>query len=105
MSSTRRVAILHKTSQAQRPHVGPHFLDERQALCLGTALPRVAPPERVLAVGRPDGVLLFVVQYDLVDRRAFFLLLEHVTSRGFVRLTDDEPALGPSGVSFEQCSL
>src|SRR5215218_5175573 len=79
MSLTCRVAILHQTSQAERPHVGPHFLDERQALCLRAALPRVAPPERVLAVGRPDGVLLFLVKYDLIDRRTFFLL-EHVTS-------------------------
>src|SRR5947209_2103919 len=71
-------AFLHLLPQAQGAHVRPNFLHVDQTLGLRAGLPGVAPAERVLAVSRPDGVLLLMVHNDLVDGRVFFLILTHV---------------------------
>src|SRR5438105_15696104 len=71
-------AFLHLLPQAQGAHVRPNFLDVGEALGLRACLPRVPPAERVLAVSRPDGVLLLVVHNNLVDGRVFSLVLTHV---------------------------
>src|ERR1044071_3357709 len=55
-----------RLAEAQRPHVGPHLLDVRQALLLRADRPRVDPAGGVVALGGPDRVLLFVVPDDLV---------------------------------------
>src|SRR3954470_16751212 len=67
----------HVLAQAERPHVGPHRLDVFEAFGLRSALAAVAPSERILAIGRPDRVLLFVVHHDLVDSRVFPFVSRH----------------------------
>jgi hypothetical protein len=54
-------AFLHVQAQAQRAHIGPHFFDVVEALFLHPGLACVVPAERILAIGKPDGILLFVV--------------------------------------------
>src|SRR5437588_5815090 len=70
-------AALHLLPQAQGAHVRPDLLDVREALGLRARLAGVAPAERVLAVGWPDGILLLVVDDHLVDGRVFSLVLTH----------------------------
>src|SRR6185295_15575588 len=59
---TRRAGLLfHLLAQAEWTHVGPDLFDVREAFILRTRLPRIVPTECVLAIGRPDRVLLFMV--------------------------------------------
>src|SRR5256885_3788737 len=64
----------HAPAQARRPHVGPDLLHVRQTLLARAGRPFVAPTGRVLPVGRPDRVLLLVVQDHLVRRRRLCVL-------------------------------
>src|SRR5690606_10708361 len=46
---------------------------------LGSALADVPPARRVLPVGRPDRVLLFVIHDDLVDSRIVLFVPSHAS--------------------------
>ena len=63
--------FLHPLPKTERPHVRPDLFDVSQTFGLRPALPRVLPAERVLAIRRPDRVLLFVVDDHFVNRRVF----------------------------------
>src|SRR5689334_12939247 len=65
--------LCHLFSQAERPHVGPHFLDVREALCFWSNLPDIIPSQRIFLVIRPDGILLFVVDDHFINRRVLVL--------------------------------
>src|SRR5262249_33830720 len=69
--------VFHPLPEAERAHVGPHFLDISKALVFGAGLSGGVPAEGVLAVCRPDRVLLFVVHDNLVDRRVFAVFRTH----------------------------
>src|SRR5262249_7674461 len=71
------IVLFHLLPQAERPHIRPDLLDIRQALRLGPGLSDIVPTERVLAVGRPDRILLLVVDHDLVDRGVFLIIPVH----------------------------
>src|SRR5436305_10574963 len=60
-------SLFHLLSQAEGPHVSPHFLDISQALFFAAAFARIFPAQRVFTVCRPDGILLFMLYYNLVD--------------------------------------
>jgi hypothetical protein len=75
---------LHRFAQAQRPHVGPHRLDELQTIDLLALLAGVVPPgrrraaRRVRAVCRPDRVLIFVVDDYTCKLRVFLIVVTHL---------------------------
>src|SRR5207244_3876234 len=69
--------FFHALTQAEGTHIGPHVLDPGEALRLRTGLPRVLPTERVVALRRPDRVLLLVVHDHLVNRFVFLLVAVH----------------------------
>src|SRR5579871_6335239 len=80
-------------AQAERPHVGPHLFDVGQALLFGAAHARVAPAQGILPRSRPDGVLLLVIDHDLIDRRIFLLVRVHRLSLSpFPRRRPDQAA-------------
>src|ERR1700722_4137872 len=60
---------VHMLAQAQRSHVGPHFLDVSETLVLRPAASRFAPARGYVSPVRPDRVLLFVIDDDAVDAR------------------------------------
>src|SRR5262249_848390 len=62
-------SAIHLLPQAQPPHVGPDLLDVGEAVGLGARLALRAPAQRQLAVRRPDGVLLLVIDDHSVDGR------------------------------------
>src|SRR5437763_10941390 len=70
--------LLHLLAEAERPHVGPDLFDVREALRLRTVLAGVSPTQRQLFGGRPDGVLLLVVDHDHVDRLVVVFVVVHV---------------------------
>jgi len=78
--SPRRLSLFgHLLSQAEWPHVRPNFLDVGKTLRFRSCLSHAGPTERVLAVRRPNGILFFVVHYDVVYRRVFSIFT-HVVS-------------------------
>src|SRR3978361_455948 len=68
------LGLLHPPVPAARAHGGPDLLDILEALRLGALLAGVVPAERVLAIRRPDRILLLLVHHHLVDRRVFPLV-------------------------------
>src|ERR1039458_2119635 len=80
------VALIHFPSQAERPHVGPHFFNISQAFGLGTGLARSRPAKREYPFGRPDRVLLFMIYNDSVCCRDFPVVTIHIAS--FIDLID-----------------
>src|SRR5438128_6217799 len=71
------LSLLHLLSQAERPHVGPDFFDIGQAFRLRSALAHVVPAQRVFTIRGPDRVLLLVINYYLINRSVFALVLNH----------------------------
>src|SRR5262245_10433509 len=61
-----RVLPLHALPERARSHVGPMLGDVLEALRLRTDVSGVSPAERVAAIGRPDRVLILVVDDHLV---------------------------------------
>src|SRR5579859_1007925 len=59
--------LLHFLAQTQWPHVRPDLLDIGQAHLLCSALAGVLPAQRVFAVRRPEGILFFVVDHNLIN--------------------------------------
>jgi hypothetical protein len=59
--------LLHFLAQTQRTHIRPYFFDVLQALCFASALAGVIPARSVVAMGWPDGILLFVVHNHSVN--------------------------------------
>src|SRR5262245_62079613 len=51
----------HRLLQAQRTHVRPDLLDEFETLRLLAGLPDVSPAQWILAIYRPDRILLLVI--------------------------------------------
>jgi hypothetical protein len=70
-------SFLHFLSQAERAHISPDFLDIRQTFRFAAALAGVTPTQGVFAVNRPDGVLLIVVENNLVDGIVLLFLIIH----------------------------
>src|SRR5262245_23151380 len=64
-------------AQRQRSDVLPHFIDICQALLLVPAPSDGTPAERWFMVGGPDGVLLLVIDHDVVRGRVFSVILVH----------------------------
>jgi hypothetical protein len=64
-------------AQAERPHVGPDFLNVGQALLFGTAFAGIVPSQRIFPLRRPDGILFFVVYHSLVDGFVFSFITIH----------------------------
>src|ERR1035437_3055829 len=58
------LVVAHPATQRRRPHVGPGFVDICQTLVLISGEAVAAPAGRQLALGRPDRVLLLVVDDD-----------------------------------------
>ena len=79
-------ALIHFPSQAERPHVGPHFFNISQAFGLGTGLACSRPAKREYPFGRPDRVLPFMIDYDSVYSRVFRVVTIHIAS--FIDLID-----------------
>ena len=48
-------------------HVGPDFRDMSQTFGLRAALIRFPPSQRILSIGKPNRILLFLVQNDFVE--------------------------------------
>src|ERR1700730_7438795 len=69
--------FVHLLSQTERPPVCQIFLDVGEALFFGSAFAGIVPAERVLSIGRPDGILLFVVDDYVVDCRVFSFVAIH----------------------------
>jgi len=67
----------HLFSQTQRPHIGPNFLDVGKTLGFRAGFACIVPAQRVLPVGGPDGVLLFMIQNDFVDGCVFVFVSVH----------------------------
>src|SRR5919106_530491 len=84
--SPRRLSLFgHLLSQAEWPHVRPNFLDVGQTLRFRSCLSHAGPTERVLTVRRPNGILFFVIHYDVIDGRIFSLFTHlFLTPRKFV---------------------
>src|SRR5262249_42795802 len=59
---------VHEPAEAEGTHVGPDLLDVRETIGLRTGLPLVPPASGVVAIRGPDGILLLVIDNDLVDR-------------------------------------
>src|ERR1043166_7849181 len=74
--------FFHFLAEAERSHVGPYLLDVSEALLFRTSLARVIPAKGVFAVGRPDRILLLVVQNDFIDSGIFSFICAHGTSPG-----------------------
>lgn len=49
-------------------HVDPDLINIRQTFRFNAASAHICPPQRILSPGRPDRVLLFVIDEDFVDR-------------------------------------
>jgi len=64
----------HFLPQAERSHIGPDVLDIRQACGLEALLAYLLPAERRLPISRPYGVLLFVIDHNLVDSSVFCIV-------------------------------
>lgn len=70
--------LRHPLTEAEWTHVSPDFLDIGQALPLRPGLSRVIPAESVFTASGPNRVLLFVVDYYVVDRCVFgFVVVTH----------------------------
>src|SRR4051812_22147695 len=69
--------LFHLLAQTQRAHVSPDLFDVCEAFGLRARLARIVPPERILAVGGPNRILLFVIDDDLVDGCVFSLIQTH----------------------------
>jgi len=59
-------------AQAQRSHVSPDLFDIGQALTLQAALASITASQWVLAIGRPDGSMLLMVDDDFIYGCVFF---------------------------------
>jgi len=57
--------LAHLLPETEWSHVGPDFVDVREAVGLLRLLAGLAPTGRDVAIGRPDRVLLLVVHHDL----------------------------------------
>src|ERR1035437_579973 len=68
------------SAYAQRPHVAPSFLNVRQALRLRSALSCITPSQRIRLVCRPEGILFFLIQNNLVNGCVFQLVVSHLAS-------------------------
>src|SRR5215472_12820542 len=60
--------FFHPFAQAERPHVCPHLFDVGEAFLLRPALARLPPSRRQVSFGRPNRILLFVIDDDGIDR-------------------------------------
>ena len=69
--------LLHLFPEAQRPHVSPNLFDIGEALVLFPVFACITPAKSILALGRPNRILLFMVDDDLVDRRVFSFVSTH----------------------------
>src|SRR4051794_15708635 len=69
--------LFHLLAQTQRPHVRPNLFDVREALRFRARLARIVPTKRVLTIGRPDRILLFVVHHNFVDGSVFSFVATH----------------------------
>ena len=63
-----RSCCSHLPSLAERPHIGPNFLDVVETLLLIGLLSDDRPAIRDLSVRAPDRVLFFVVHDNVVER-------------------------------------
>src|SRR6185503_17503120 len=87
MATSNRLTILrrffHLLSQAQGPHVRPHFFDVGQTIFLSSAFSGVLPAERILAVRWPYGILFFVIENNFINRVVFTFFSAHLRLRLF----------------------
>src|SRR5262249_43752785 len=88
--------FFHPPAQAQRTHVGPDFLDVLQALRLEPALADVVPAERIVAMRRPDRILLLVIHDHFVDRVVFLLVVVHGSALSYRDVIGCSAPRGPS---------
>src|SRR5437763_4592530 len=68
---------VHPLAQAQRPHVGPNLLDVREARLAGPFGAFATPTGGQVTSGRPNRVLLLVVEHD-TKRHSKLLLVSAV---------------------------
>jgi hypothetical protein len=72
-------SLFHLFAEAEWSHVSPHFLDVFKAFRLGTAISCISPTERIISVGRPDGILLLVIYDHFVKCGVFFVVsIDHI---------------------------
>src|SRR5277367_5165844 len=81
------LVLIHLQSQAERPHVGPGFLDMRQAFGPGTCRAGSSPAKRQFLFGRPDGVLLLMIYDNSVCSGVFYGVTIHVRPLSSCSLT------------------
>ena len=67
-------------SETERTHISPNLLDVGEAFVLSPAFSYITPAQCILSVGGPDGVLLFMVYDDFVDRRVLIHISIHGSS-------------------------
>lgn len=72
----------HRLAQAERTHIGPDLLDMFEALRFRARWAFRSPSIGDLSVDRPNGILLFVVDDNLIDGRVFFVSV-HVSVSAF----------------------
>src|SRR5947209_2487958 len=68
-------SLFHFLSEAERSHVSPDLFDVGQAFFFGARFSGVLPTQRVFLMGRPDGVLFFVIEDYFVDSFIFTLVV------------------------------
>src|SRR3984893_202039 len=73
-------SLFHLLSQAEGPHIGPNLLNIGKALGFWPRFAHIVPAQGVLPIDGPDGVLLFVVNYYLINCCVFKLVLSHIMS-------------------------
>src|SRR6185369_787482 len=71
-------------AQAQRSHVSPDLFDVLQTFGLHTGFTGVKPTECILAIGRPNRVLLFVVEHNFIDCLIFCVISVHLFPSDFI---------------------
>src|SRR5215813_1312621 len=69
--------LFHLLPQAQRAHISPNFFNIFQTFLLQTTFADILPAKRILSVGGPYRILLFVIHNDLVDGSIFLFLSVH----------------------------
>src|SRR5215213_11454727 len=73
-------SCLHFFTETQWPHICPYLFDVRQAFCFCSGLSCIVPAQCIFPVRRPDRVLLFMVDHDLVDSEVFAFVVSHAIS-------------------------
>src|SRR5437879_1099158 len=66
--------LFHFFAQAERAHIYPGLFDIGQALILGAFFANLAPTQWRLTINKPDRILLFMINYNLIGIFILFLM-------------------------------